>query len=525
MQRRGVDQPAQVVAQRRQGVVTLDRAQHVERDDVAGAFPDRAEVGVTHQPGVAPFLDVAAAAAHLHRVAGDLAGVAAGAELDQRRQDAHQSVGSAIGAADGVRLAQRLGGLQQHGARLLGGQQQLQQLAAHQRQVDQAFAESLALLRDIQRLAIRPAHQPGRTHAVGQARVVDHVGHLLEAAAGFADQPGARAFEPDLAAGHRPRAQLVLQPQDAEGVGRAVAQRARQQEQRDALHASRRAIDARQHHRQAGVGVGAKPLVAPQAVAAVGIAVSVACAGACSAAQRLGARGGGRHVRAGALFGHEHRALAQLVDILRGQPRQVALHQGGRAELAQRARQRIGHRQRAAQPELGLHEQIGQRVLGRRRHGLRPAQHARAVRHCRQPVLAEGDALQLDISRVLDDALRIQPAAGAVFQRRRMLVGRQGQAVEHTAGQPAQVLQVRQQVGVQVGTEVQRQQGLQLGIGVEQVGAVSIGHRVDRVGHGRVSRRGSSIGSLPRDVQPVLASIVLSGFLRLVADFQRLLCA
>jgi hypothetical protein len=59
-----------------------------------------------------------------------------------------------------------------------------QQLAAHQRQVDQAPAEGAALAGDEQRLGNGAAHQAGRAHAVRQARVVHHVGHLLEAAAG-----------------------------------------------------------------------------------------------------------------------------------------------------------------------------------------------------------------------------------------------------------------------------------------------------------------------------------------------------
>src|SRR5258706_5903815 len=65
-----------------------DRPQHVEGYDVGSALPDRAEVRIAHQARVGPLLGVADAAAHLHRVAGDLARVAAGAELDERRHDA-----------------------------------------------------------------------------------------------------------------------------------------------------------------------------------------------------------------------------------------------------------------------------------------------------------------------------------------------------------------------------------------------------------------------------------------------------
>ena len=317
---------------------------------------------------------------------------------------------------------------------------------------------------------------PGRAHAVGQARVVDHVGHVLKAPAGLAHQPGARALQPDLAAGHRACAQLVLEPDDAKRVGRPIVQGTRQQEQRNARHAGRRALHPRQHHGQAGIGVGAEPLVAPQAVAfAIGLG--------------HGARGGGRHIAAGALLGHEHRALQQLVKVLRGQPRQVLGHQRGRSELAQRAGERIGHRQRAAQAELGLHEQVGQRVLGGRGHGRGPVQHTAPVRQRRQPVAAEGHALQLHIGRVLQHRLLVQAGAGAVLQRGRVVVGGVGQAVQHAAGQRPQLLQVGLQVLQQVGRQVQRQEPGQVGVAVVQVHAVLVGHRVLGHGDGQVGRR------------------------------------
>jgi len=44
------------------------RFQRIDRDDIAGTFPDRAEMGVTQQPRGCEFLDVADAAAHLQRI-------------------------------------------------------------------------------------------------------------------------------------------------------------------------------------------------------------------------------------------------------------------------------------------------------------------------------------------------------------------------------------------------------------------------------------------------------------------------
>ncbi|MCY1223299.1 hypothetical protein D9M72_354200 [compost metagenome] len=250
----------------------------------------------------------------------------------------------------------------------------------------------------------------------------------------------------------------------------AVSQPARQQEQRHALVAGDGVagfvFHARQHHRQRGIWVGAEPLVAVQAPAALGAGI----------AHR--ARGGGSHVGAGALLGHEHRALVQVFEHLRGQVGQEFLDQRRIAELAQRARQRVGHRQRAAQAELGLHEQIGERILRRWRHGLVPAEHAAAVRGGGQPEFGEGDALHFHVGGMLVDALRVDAAAGAVAQRRGVLVGHGSQFIEHAASQRAHAFQVRQQVVEQVRGQVERQQRTQFGVGGEQAAALAVGHRM-----------------------------------------------
>ena len=93
--------------------------------------------------GSAPFLDVAAAAAHFHRVAGHLARVAAGAELDERREDAQQRVGGRRRRRRSAPAPAAVWNTMR--ARLLGRQPQLLQLALHQRHVDQALAEGAAL--------------------------------------------------------------------------------------------------------------------------------------------------------------------------------------------------------------------------------------------------------------------------------------------------------------------------------------------------------------------------------------------
>jgi hypothetical protein len=81
----------QICGKRGFRAVTADGApQCVQRDDVAGAFPDRAEMGVTQQPRGRELLDIAGAAAHLERVAADFPRIARRAEFQGRRQDAQQ---------------------------------------------------------------------------------------------------------------------------------------------------------------------------------------------------------------------------------------------------------------------------------------------------------------------------------------------------------------------------------------------------------------------------------------------------
>ena len=218
-------------------------------------------MGVTHQARIAPFFDVATTATHFHGIARHLARVAASAKLDERRENAHQRVSPGVSC---VCAAQGLCSLKHHGAGGFSRQQQLHQLALHQWQVGQLFAKSFTVLRDEQRFPHRTAHQARRPHTIGEAGVVDHVGHLHKAAALFAHQPGQRSIELNFTTGHGTRAQLVFQAHDAVTVDGTVGQVARQQEQRHAANTQRRVARARQHHRQLGIGVGAKPFVTRQ---------------------------------------------------------------------------------------------------------------------------------------------------------------------------------------------------------------------------------------------------------------------
>ncbi len=312
--------------ERFQCAFALDRTQDVLRDDVAGAFPDRTQVGITHQPGVGPLLDIAGATAHLHRVAGGFAGIAAGAELEQGREDADAASCSLITGIGGFECA-RCG--EGHRACGFRHQQDFHQLAACQRHLDHALAECHAVARHVPRLEVGAAHQAGSAHAVGQARHVDHVGHLHETTRFFTDEVGHRAFEPDFPARHGACAHLVLQAHDAIVIPAAIGQGAGQQEQAQAARAAiwsvgwrgapRAVLRPCQHQRQFGIGIRAEPFVTGEQPVVTG----------------AGGDGGGcANVGTGTLFGHEHRALGVNVHILRSQARQIARHQFRAAEFA-----------------------------------------------------------------------------------------------------------------------------------------------------------------------------------------------
>ena len=99
-------------------------------------------------------------------------------------------------------------------------------------------------LRHRHRVMMRAPHQRGRFDAVGKPGRIDHLGHLHEAAIELADRIGDRAFQLDLARGHRAGAELVLQPHDPVVILRTVVEPARHQEQADAARAGARAFAA-----------------------------------------------------------------------------------------------------------------------------------------------------------------------------------------------------------------------------------------------------------------------------------------
>lgn len=357
-------------------------------------------------------------------------------------------------------------------------------------------AERFAMRGHVQCLVHRAPHEPRRAHAVRQSRHVDHVGHLVKAAPDFADQIRMRTLEHDLAARHRTAAELVIEPHDPVMVARAVRQRLRQQEQGEPVDAVRRAVGAREHHCEIGVGVRAEPFVAVQPPHGVAVRVGVAC----------GARRDPADVRAGCLLRHEHRALVQRVEVARCEHRQIARHQFAIAEAAQRARQRVGHADRAAQSEFRLHEQKGQCVLDERRRGVR------LMAERREPELRIRDAFERDVCRILVDPLHGLTTPIAMLEHRRMFVRARRPFIELGRHARAERAKLRFEFGVVRIAEMQPQQRAEIGIDGEEIEAPAVGdigraggRRVRCVVHvrlrcgrrGGVSREPVSAGRLP----------------------------
>ena len=309
-------------------------------------------------------------------------------------------------------------------------------------------------LRHRHRVMIRAAHQRGGFDAVGQPRRIHHLRHLHKAAIEPSYRIGNRAFQLDLARGHRAGAELVLQPHDPVVIGRAVIEKARHQEQPDAAGAAFRALRPRQQHDDLGIRIGAEPFFAGQAPVVAFL------------------HGGGRQladVGAAFLLGHELAALGELGHVGLGQAVEIFCLQRGIAEIRQQLCAAVGDVDRAAQPELGLVEQKRKGVLGHHRIGLRPAQNALAQRHRMDAELAERGLLQFAIGRMIFDPLRVAAKTVALVQHRPMAVGKPRAFVEMAAGQAAEPVEMRLDVAKQLVGQMDAQQ-----IGQRRIGAIEV---------------------------------------------------
>ena len=426
-------------------------------------------MGVAQQPRRGEFLDVADAAAHLQRIAADLARVAGRTEFQSRRQDAQQRGGV---LAAGLATVERIGGDKTHRQRLFGGEHDLHQLPPRQRQVDDAAAEHHTIFRHRHGVVIRAAHQRGGFDAVGEPGRIDHFGHLHEAAVEPTDRIGDHAFQLDLTRGHRPGAKLVLQANDPVVVGRAVVEEARHQEQPDAAGAAVGALRPRQQHHHLGVRVGAEPFFPRQAPVVA-----------------LPHRRGGERADVGAAFllRHELTALRQPDHVGLRQPVEIFCLERFAAEFRQQLGAAVGDIDRATKAELGLVEQERKGVLRHHWIGLRPAHDALAQRHRVNAEFAECGALEFAIGWMIFDPLRVAPETVALMQHRHVAVGEPRALVEMASGERAEPVEMRLDMAKQRVRQMNPQE-----IGQRRIGAVEIHPRgirreqsrpVGRAGH------------------------------------------
>ena len=124
----------------------------------------------------------------------------------------------------------------------------------------------------------------------------------------------------------------------------------------------RAAARAGEHHRDIGIGMAAEPFLAVQAPALDAVGADT---------DALGLGLDRADVRAAGLLGHELRALQHRRRVLAQQPVEQQLLQRRRAVALDDEVGGVGHRDRAHQAELGLHEEIGDGVLHQRMRRLR----------------------------------------------------------------------------------------------------------------------------------------------------------
>ncbi len=229
--------------------------------------------------------------------------------------------------------------------RRLGLDRQVGEDVAHQRLLGQLAAEDRAVGRVVDRLGDPGPHSGGAAHHAVEPGVVDHLDDRPHPGALLADEPGGGGVELDLAGGVGAVAELVLQALQAEAVALAVGRPAREEEAGDAavgLGEDEEGVALRGRH---------EPLVAGQLVLGAGAA----------AVDRPGDGGVGADVGAALLLGHPHPGEGACLPVGRGVGRVVGggeearLPLGGQLRLgSQRRDHRIGHRDRAADPGLGL---------------------------------------------------------------------------------------------------------------------------------------------------------------------------
>ena len=153
----------------------------------------------------------------------------------------------------------------------------------------------------------------------------------------------------------------------------------------------------------------------------------------------------------------------------------------------------VGDADRAHQPELGLHEQILQRVFGDCGQRAIHAERAGAMAHGVELEIAEGDLLHLAIGGVIVDPVFVAAETVARVQHRRMLVGDPRQLVEPAACECAEAIEMRLEAREIIRREIMREQVAQAAVDGVEILSGAIGRdvigaaaRARRCGTGRI---------------------------------------
>jgi len=115
----------------------------------------------------------------------------------------------------------------------------------------------------------------------------------------------------------------------------------------------------------------------------------------------------------------------------------------GAGEFANEMDRGVGHADRTHQPELGLHEQILQRIFGYRGQRAIHPKRAGAMAHGVKLEIAERDFLHFAVGRMIVDPVLVAAEPIACVQDRRVLVGGPRQFVEPAARQRTEVMEMR----------------------------------------------------------------------------------
>ena len=185
---------------------TLQNSEHIERDNVARAFPDRIDGGLAKMARHGAGFDIAIAPQALHRLRGK----------------AWQTFADPVFGDGREQPCQRITGVERRGdpngerGRGLAFYREISEHRRHGRMIGKTAPKTLAVLRVPECLHKRTTHASGRSDDTVEARVLHRLEYRGNAATFLSDARGESPILFDLRRRIGPVAQLVLEPHDPE---------------------------------------------------------------------------------------------------------------------------------------------------------------------------------------------------------------------------------------------------------------------------------------------------------------------